>query len=40
MEDTLDFLLDTVDFIDDLVVLLKKPIIKIYNWLKVRLSNG
>ena len=40
MEGILDFLLDTIDFIDDLAVLLKKPIMEIYNWLKVRLSNG
>ena len=40
MENTLDFLLDIVDFIDDLAVLLKKPIMKIYNWLRARLNNG
>ena len=34
MEDILNFLLNIIDFIDDLAVLLKKPIMKIYNWLK------
>ena len=40
MEDTLNFLLDIVDFIDDLAVLFKKPVMRIYNWLKLRDNNG
>ena len=34
MEDILDFLLDIIDLIDDLSVMLKKPVMKFYNWIK------